>query len=140
MIGLLTGDLAVPFFNPILRGIDAVSTEVGFGLLINCTYGQPGAKKGYDRHLGPHNTDGLLVFAGHWMMKNCLPASDGLPGCAATPDCPAGLRFPSITFENKAGTRKLIDHLIENARIPTHCVFTRTRDAPGLLLARDGLP
>jgi LacI family transcriptional regulator len=114
MIGLLTGDLAVPFFNPILRGIDAVSTEVGFGLLINCTYGEPGTKNGYNRHLGPHNTDGLLVFAGtlddgelaylHRM---------GFPVVLLHQAAPDSIQIPSITFENKAGTRKLIDHLIE---------------------------
>jgi LacI family transcriptional regulator len=115
MIGLLTGDLAVPFFNPILRGIDAVSTEVGFGLLINCTYGQPGAKKGFDRHLGPHNTDGLLVFAGTLDDEELFYLHQmDFPVVLLHQTAPHGLRFPSITFENKAGTRKLIDHLIEN--------------------------
>jgi LacI family transcriptional regulator len=114
MIGLLTNDLGVPFFNFILRGIDAVSNEEGAGLLINCTYGHPGVKSGYDRNLGPHNTDGLMVFAGTLDDKELVYLYQmGFPVVLLHQTAPQGVQFPSITFENKGGTRKLIDHLIE---------------------------
>lgn len=113
-IGLLTNEISVPFFGPILRGIEAVASEFGFGLLINCTQGKPSSGPGYHRRLGPHNTDGLLVFAGTLADEELAYLYHlGFPVVLLHQSPPPGLKIPSITFENKGGARRLVDHLIE---------------------------
>jgi DNA-binding LacI/PurR family transcriptional regulator len=114
LIGLLTSAIATPFFTSILRGIEAGATEAGLGLLINCTQGEPGAEDGYQRYLGPHNTDGLLVFAGTLDDGELAYLHDaGFPVVLLHQAPPPSLDIPYVTFENKDGTRSLIDHLID---------------------------
>jgi LacI family transcriptional regulator len=114
MIGFITSEIATPFFAPILRGIEAGAREAGLGLLINCTQGEPGKTEGYQRHLGPHNTDGLLVFAGTLDDHELAYLHDtGFPVVLLHQAPPNLLDIPYVTFENKAGTRKIIDHLID---------------------------
>jgi DNA-binding LacI/PurR family transcriptional regulator len=112
-IGLILPDLSSDFFPPMLRGIDAGARECGFGLLIS-TQDRTNTGPGLYRPLGDHNTDGLLIFTDslseieliwHYNLR--------FPMVLLYQSPPNGLNIPSVTFENKAGSHKLVDHLIE---------------------------
>jgi LacI family transcriptional regulator len=114
MVGLLTTEISSPFFTPILRGIEAGAREAGLGLLIHCTQDEPGSPAGFDRPMGPHNTDGLLVFAGSLEDSELAHLYEmGFP-VVLLHQAPVGsMDIPYVTFENKSGARRLVDHLIE---------------------------
>ena len=114
LVGLLTTEISAPFFTPILRGMEASAREAGFGLLIYCTQDEPSPAPGFHRPMGPHNTDGLVVFAGSLEETELTHLHEiDFPVVLLHQAPPNSLNIPYITFENKAGARKLIDHLIE---------------------------
>jgi LacI family transcriptional regulator len=114
LVGLLTTEISAPFFTPILRGMEASAREAGFGLLIYCTQDEPSPAPGFHRPMGPHNTDGLVVFAGSLEEAELTHLYEiDFPVVLLHQAPPNSLNIPYITFENKAGARKLIDHLIE---------------------------
>jgi len=114
VIGLLSSDISAPFFIPMLRGIETGVREAGYSLLIHCTQNEPGAPSGFQRPMGPHNTDGLLVFASSLTDEELAYLHQrGFPLVLLHRAPPDGLEIPYITFENKSGARTLIDHLIE---------------------------
>ncbi len=114
MIGLLTTDVSAPFFTPILSGIEAGAREAGLGLLIHCTGDGPSPGPGYRRPMGPHNTDGLLVFAASLEDAELVHLYEiDFPVVLLYQAPPDGLNIPYITIENKAGARELVDHLLE---------------------------
>lgn len=114
LVGLLTTEISTPFFTPILRGMEASAREAGFGLLIYCTQDEPSPAPGFHRPMGPHNTDGLVVFAGSLEEAELTHLHEiDFPVVLLHQAPPNSLNIPYITFENKAGARKLIDHLIE---------------------------
>jgi DNA-binding LacI/PurR family transcriptional regulator len=113
-LGLISDVISVPFFAPLLQGIEGAAREAGFDVLIHCTQSEPARGPGFQRPLGPHNVDGLLVFAGalgdaelSYLRQRRFP----LVLLHQSP--PAGLDIPCVTFENKASARKLTAHLIE---------------------------
>jgi DNA-binding LacI/PurR family transcriptional regulator len=113
-LGLITDLISVPFFAPLLQGIESAAREANFDLLIHCTQSEPGHRPGFHRPLGPHNTDGLLVFAGaldEAELTSLYQRAFPLVLLHQTP--PDGLDIPCVTFENKASARKLTTHLIE---------------------------
>jgi DNA-binding LacI/PurR family transcriptional regulator len=86
--------------------------ENQYNLLV-ATYKSPPRKEGRPP-VGPHNTDGMLVFSDSLsedyltqLCRNKFP----LVLIHCTP--PDNLKIPFVTVENKAATRKIIDHLIE---------------------------
>lgn len=114
-IGLLLPEVSGAFFQPMLAGIGECLAENNYDLLIF-------ASPKLERHefsriipIGEHNTDGVLIFT------NSLDDAEierlyrrHFPLVLMYRSAPAGLSIPSITFENKAGTEQLIDHLIEH--------------------------
>jgi LacI family transcriptional regulator len=114
MIGLLTTDISAPFFTPILSGIEAGAREAGLGLLIHCTGDGPSPGPGYRRPMGPHNTDGLLVFAASLEDAELVHLHEmDFPLVLLYQAPPDGLNIPYVTVENKMGARELVNHLIE---------------------------
>jgi DNA-binding LacI/PurR family transcriptional regulator len=64
--------------------------------------------------LGEHNTDGLLIFTDSLDEAGLTRLYQlGFPMVLLHRSPPASLNIPCVTFENKSGSRKLIDHLIE---------------------------
>jgi len=114
-IGLIAQHLSVPFFAPLFQGIESAAREFGLDVLIHCTQcGPPGLEPGYSRPLGPHNTDGLLIFAGaleHTELAYLY--ENGFPLVLLHQAPPNSLNIPYVTFENKASARKLVNHLIK---------------------------
>ncbi len=112
-LGLLLTDIHGDFFVPLLSGIESSAREAGFDLLIS-TSGRPMPRSEFPHSLGAHNTDGLLVFA------DSLGASDlahcyeqGVPMVLIHQTPPSSMDIPCVTVENKAASRKLVEHLIE---------------------------
>ena len=112
-IGLLLPDIGGDFYTPMLRGIEAVSSQAGYDLLIHSTIpsllGNPSR-----RALGEHNTDGLLVFTqalDHAELKRLQEI--GFPVVMLHQSAPRDLAIPFITIENQSGTQKVVDHLID---------------------------
>ncbi|RPH63001.1 MAG: LacI family transcriptional regulator [Chloroflexi bacterium] len=112
-IGLVLHNMHTDFFAPLFSGIEQVVSENQYNLLV-ATY-KSSAKNNSQPPLGPHNTDGMLVFADSLseeqltqLCRNKFP----LVLIHRTP--PSYLKIPFVTVENKAATRKMIDHLIED--------------------------
>lgn len=111
-IGLVLHNMHTDFFAPLLSGIEAVVSENQYNLLV-ATYDH----KAYPHRqppIGPHNTDGLLAYA------DCLNEEQltdlcriKFPVVLIHRTTPSHLMVPFVTVENKAATRKIISHLIE---------------------------
>jgi len=111
-VGLVLHNMHTDFFAPLLSGIEAVVSEYHYNLLV-ATYDH----KAYPHRpppIGPHNTDGLLGYA------DCLNEEQLIDLCRVKfpivlihRTTPSQLKVPFVTVENKAATRKIISHLIE---------------------------
>ncbi|MCO6451121.1 MAG: LacI family DNA-binding transcriptional regulator [Caldilineales bacterium] len=114
-IGLLLPEISGGFFVPMLRGVEATVRAAGYDLLI---YATAHAHSGYEpafKPLGEHNTDGLLVFAGRLDDAEIARLySQDFPLVLLHRNPPTGLAIPYVTFENKAGATKAVEHLITN--------------------------
>ncbi len=111
-IGLLLPQIGWDdYFPPLLRGVEAGAVENGFDLLIaSRRFDAPSGR----RAVGPHNTDGIAVFTDSLSdveIKNLFSQKFPLVMLHRTP--PENLPIPHIHFENKAGARSIVDHLIE---------------------------
>lgn len=111
-IGLLLTNMHNDFFAPLLSGIDAIVSQKGYNLLV-ATY-SPGLRREYLPPIGPHNTDGLLVFADS-LDEDQIRAfqQKRFPLVLIHRSSPSTLNVPSVTVENKAAARKMVDHLID---------------------------
>jgi LacI family transcriptional regulator len=112
-IGLLLEHIAGDFFTPLFKGIEAEASEAGYSLVTVSTapWKDLGAK---NPPLGPHNTDGILVFA------DGLPEAwaerwnqSGFPMVFIQQEPPAGSSLPSVHVENTQAVREAVRHLIE---------------------------
>jgi len=111
-IGVLLSDVLGDFFQPLLTGIETVARENGFEILISMT----GTTRPQDQRVRPfglHNTDGLLIFSGSLTPEGIAQAhATGLPLVLIHQSPPEGLAVPCVTVENKAASRKIVEHLI----------------------------
>jgi LacI family transcriptional regulator len=111
-IGVLLSDMLGDFFQPLLTGIEQVARENGFEMLISMT----GVTRPQDQRVRPfglHNTDGLLIFSGSLTPEGIAQAhATGLPLVLIHQTSPEGLNIPCVTVENKAASRKIVEHLI----------------------------
>jgi DNA-binding LacI/PurR family transcriptional regulator len=110
-IGVVLNDVAGDFFAPLIDGVLSGIESLNYNLLIINTRA---ALRTHPAMLGPMYTDGLLVF---W---DSLEKADldelirsGHPCVLIHQSPPPGARIPLVTIENKAATRRLIDHLVE---------------------------
>jgi DNA-binding LacI/PurR family transcriptional regulator len=111
-IGVLLSEVLGDFFQPLLIGIEAVARENGFEILISMT-GVTHPQDERVRSFGLHNTDGLLIFSGSLTAEGIAQAhATGLPLVLIHQSPPAGLNIPCVTVENKAASRKIVEHLI----------------------------
>ena len=112
-LGLLLPEISSDFFPPMLRGVEAGARESGFGLLIS-TQGATDPTAGSHHPLGPHNTDGLLIFTASLNEEELARLYTlEFPMVLLYQSPPNDLHIPCVTFENKSGSRRLIDHLVE---------------------------
>jgi LacI family transcriptional regulator len=118
-VGLLVENLH-DYFSPMFTGIESVTSQAGFDLLISSS-----ARKEFPRTLGPHNTDGLLVFWDSLSKDGLARACElGFPIVLIHQSPPEGLAIPCVTVENKAASTRLVEHLI-NVHGRRRIVFLR---------------
>lgn len=113
-IGLIFPQISGYYFAPLLRGIAACAGAYGFDLLIYSIQEGSVPREPFTYPIGDQNTDGLVVFT------DGLPEQElqrlyhiSFPVVLIHCSPPAGLNIPSVTIENKASARQLVDHLIE---------------------------
>jgi LacI family transcriptional regulator len=111
VIGLLLNNLHNDFFVPLLNGVEAVVRKKGYNLIV-ATY-HANSRENSQPPIGPHNTDGLLVFSDGLMDEDLanLNAS-GFPMVLVHRTPPPSVPIPSVTVENMKITQSLIEHLI----------------------------
>lgn len=112
VIGLLLNNLHNDFFVPLLNGVEEVVRKRGYNLIV-ATY-HANSRNEMPPPIGPHNTDGLLVFSDGLMDEDLanLNAS-GFPMVLVHRTPPASLNIPSVTVENLEITHQLVEHLIQ---------------------------
>jgi DNA-binding LacI/PurR family transcriptional regulator len=111
VIGLLLNNLHNDFFVPLLNGVEAVVRKKGYNLII-ATY-HASSRDHVQPPIGPHNTDGLLVFSDGLVDEDLITLhASGFPMVLVHRTPPPQLPIPSVTVENIDVTRQLIDHLI----------------------------
>ena len=111
-VGLLLTDMYNDFFAPLFSGIETVVGENKYSLLV-ATY-KPALRQELPLPIGPHNTDGLLVFADTLDEEQLTQISlSQFPLVLIHRTPPPHLSIPSVTVENKAATRNIVSHLIE---------------------------
>ncbi len=112
VIGLLLSTLHNDFFVPLLNGVEAVVRQKEFNLII-ATY-HANSRTEMPSPIGPHNTDGLLVFSDGLIDEDLASLhSRNFPMVLVHRLPPPGLSITSITVENTQVTRNLIEHLIQ---------------------------
>ena len=112
-IGLILHNMHTDFFAPLLSGVEAVVSENQYNLLV-ATYKSPTGRESRPP-VGAHNTDGMLVFADSLSEEHLtLLYRNNFPLVLIHRTPPSYLKIPSVTVENKAATRKIINHLIED--------------------------
>ena len=112
VIGLLLSNLHNDFFVPLLTGIEAVIRKKEYNLIV-ATY-HANSRNAVPAPIGPHNTDGLLVFSDGLVDEDLATLNaNGFPIVLLHRTSPESLSIPSVTVENKEITRKLVEHLIQ---------------------------
>lgn len=112
VIGLLLNNLHNDFFVPLLNGVEAVVRKKGYNLII-ATY-HASSRNEMPPPIGPHNTDGLLVFSDGLVDDDLAHLNSiGFPMVLVHRTPPPTLTIPSVTVENVEITQKLIEHLIQ---------------------------
>ncbi len=111
VIGLLLNNLHNDFFVPLLNGVEAVVRQKEYNLIV-ATY-HANSRTAMPPPIGPHNTDGLLVFSDGLVDEDLanLNAS-GFPMVLVHRTSPPSLKIPSVTVENIDITQRLVEHLI----------------------------
>jgi DNA-binding LacI/PurR family transcriptional regulator len=112
VIGLLLYSLHNDFFVPLLNGAEAIVRKKEFNLII-ATY-HANSRTTMPPPIGPHNTDGLLVFS-DGLVDDDLSSlhAKGFPMVLVHRLPPPGVPITSVTVENTEVTKNLIEHLIK---------------------------
>jgi DNA-binding LacI/PurR family transcriptional regulator len=111
-VGLLLNNLHNDFFVPLLKGVEAVVRQKGYNLIV-ATY-HANSRDNRQPPIGPHNTDGLLVFSDGLQEEDLVSLhSRGFPMVLVHRIPPPQVPIPSVTVENNEITRLLVDHLIK---------------------------
>jgi len=112
-IGLLLPIISGEFFASMFRGIERGVLQEDYDLLIHSTFLEARPQHPFKRILGEHNTDGLIVFSDSLDDNELIRLNNlGFPVVLLHRSSPVGLEIPSITVENKNGTRAITEHLI----------------------------
>lgn len=111
-VGILLSTMMNEYVAPLLAGAESVARREGYNLLV-ATYRGEGRDE-LPAPIGPHNTQGLLVFADALTDKELARLHEKhFPMILIHRTSPAGISIPSVTIENKAAVRSLVGHLIE---------------------------
>ncbi|HSL31862.1 MAG TPA: LacI family DNA-binding transcriptional regulator [Anaerolineales bacterium] len=113
VIGLLLNNLHNDFFVPLLNGVEAVVRQKEYNLIV-ATY-HANSRNAMPPPIGPHNTDGLLVFSDGLVDEDLANLNgSGFPMVLVHRTSPFSLQIPSVTVENTEITQRLVEHLIRD--------------------------
>ena len=111
--GLVITDVMNEFFAPLINGVASVVSENNYNLLVAVS--RPEMRE--DRipsPIGPHNTDGVLVFANSLSEKQLVDlCRTHFPVVLLYRTCPPELEISHVIVENRIASQKIVDHLIE---------------------------
>ena len=111
VIGLLLTNMHNDFFAPLLNGIEQVVRKNGYNLLVATAHAD--SRPDFRPPIGPHNTDGMLVFADSLSEENLRDLhANHFPMVLVHRTPPADTSIPGVTVENKTATFNLVNHLI----------------------------
>jgi LacI family transcriptional regulator len=111
VVGLLLNNLHNDFFVPLLNGVEAVVRQKGYNLIIATHHADSQIHS--QPPIGPHNTDGLLVFSDGLTDEDLGSLnSKGFPMVLVHRSPPPDVSIPSVTVENIEIMKLLMDHLI----------------------------
>ena len=105
VIGLLVKDLHNDFFVPLLTGVEGVVSQMGYNLIV-ATY-HADIRNETPPPIGPHNTDGLLVFSDGLVDEALINLNArGFPMVLVHRTPPPSVSIPSVTVENTEITHR----------------------------------
>ncbi|MGA2488912.1 MAG: LacI family DNA-binding transcriptional regulator [Anaerolineales bacterium] len=111
--GLVITDIMNDFFAPLINGVATVFSENNYNLLVAVSRAEM-RNKNIPSPIGPHNTDGTLVFANSLSEEQLIDLCKmHFPVVLLYRTSPLNLKIPHVIVENKISTQKIIDHLIE---------------------------
>ncbi len=112
VVGILLRNLHNDFFVPLLNGVETVVRTKEYNLIV-ATY-HANSQNSMPPPIGPHNTDGLLVFSDGLMDEDlAILNASGFPMVLLYRSSPPALNIPSVTVENIEISHKLVEHLIQ---------------------------
>jgi LacI family transcriptional regulator len=112
-IGLLLTNMHHDFFMPMLDGVESAVRENGYNLIVATYLANPDSEDNRPP-IGPHNTDGMIIFADSLLDKQLRQLyKKNFPVVLVHRTAPDGLPIPYVTVENKNSTTRLIDHLVD---------------------------
>jgi LacI family transcriptional regulator len=111
--GLVITDVMNEFFAPLINGVASVFSENNYNLLVAVS--RPEMRdKNVSPPIGPHNTDGTLVFANSLSDEQLMDLCKiHFPVVLIHRTPPKNLKIPHVIVENKISSRKMVDHLID---------------------------
>jgi DNA-binding LacI/PurR family transcriptional regulator len=126
VIGLLLTNMHNDFFAPLLNGIEQVVRKNGYNLLVATAHAD--SRPDFRPPIGPHNTDGMLVFADSLSEENLQDLhANHFPMVLVHRTPPVDTSIPGVTVENKTATLNLVNHLISKHN-KKHIIFMRGPD------------
>ena len=122
-VGMLSFAVEFNFFGVLVTGLEKALKENGYNLLI-ATY-QAGPKDEIAPAIGPHNTDGVVVFSNTLSEERLAEWYDmHFPVVLVHRTAPHSLPIPCVNVENKNSSYKMVEHLIE-VHGRKHILFVR---------------
>jgi LacI family transcriptional regulator len=111
--GLVITDVMNEFFSPLVNGVATVFSENNYNLLVAVSR-LAMRDKNIPSPIGPHNTDGILVFANSLSEEQLVDLCRvHFPVVLLYRTSPPNLKIPHVIVENKRSSQKMVDHLIE---------------------------
>lgn len=127
MLGLLTGNLADPFFARLARGVEDVSRKQQYRLMVcSCGHDEEMEKAGLD-FLVNQGCEAIVVHASRLPDKELLRYAAHFPALVVVNRYIAGMANRCIWLENRSAAREATRYLLANGHRRIACV---TSDLP----------
>jgi LacI family transcriptional regulator len=111
-IGVLLGDLANPFFPPLLRGIHAIARQRGHLVLTADAEGDPRQEKEAIQSFLAHRVDGIIIAPTGTDYGYLAHEATFGSAIVFVDSAPLGLQADAVLTTNSASTRHGIEHLL----------------------------
>jgi transcriptional regulator, LacI family len=122
MLGLLTGNLADPFFARLAKGVEEVTRKQGFSLIVcNGGHDEQMEKSGLD-FLVNQGCEAIVVHASRLTDKELLRYSAHFPALILVNRYIAGMANRCVWLDNRTAAWKATHHLLENGHRQIACV------------------